>query len=102
MKQHEQAAGSRVDLVHNEAQSRYELHLDGRLVGKAEYRRQDGRIVFTHTVVEPAHEGQGFGSKLAGYALDDVKTRGIKAVAKCSFIARYVARHGKEYAGVVE
>ena len=102
MKPQEQVSGARIDLVHAQAQSRYELHLDGRLAGQAQYQRDGGRVVFTHTLVEPAHEGQGFGSKLAAFALDDVKTRGLKVVAKCSFIARYVARHEKEYGALVE
>ena len=91
-----------MNLVHNETQSRYELHLDGRMVGQAQYRREGDRIVFTHTEIAPEHEGKGLGSKLAAHALDDVKARGWKAVPKCSFIARYAARHEQAYAGVVE
>lgn len=46
-------------------QSRYELRLGDRLVGLAAYRRRDPRIVFTHTEVDAACEGRGFGSRLA-------------------------------------
>ena len=90
-----------MNFVHNETQSRYELHLDGQLAGQAQYRREGDRVLFTHTLVEPAHEGRGLGSKLAAYALDDVKSRGLKAVPKCSFIAKFAQRHGEEYADVV-
>ncbi|MFN7148052.1 MAG: GNAT family N-acetyltransferase [Microthrixaceae bacterium] len=33
---------------------RYEAHLGGALAGFAEYRRRDGRTVFTHTEVDDA------------------------------------------------
>lgn len=102
MKQQEQqSTRPRPDFVHNEAQSRYELRLDGRLVGQAQYRREGGRIVFTHTEVDRSLEGQGLGSRLAGLALDDVKMRGLQAVPQCSFIARFIQRNEKEYGALV-
>lgn len=101
MKQQEQSPAPSPGVIHNEAQCRYELHLDGRVAGQALYRREGDRIVFTHTEIEPGHEGQGLGSKLAAHALDDVKTRGLKAVPKCSFIAKYVERHEQEYGDVL-
>ena len=51
--------------------------------------------------MDPAYEGQGLGSRLAAYALDDVKSRGLKAVPQCRFIAGYIARHEKEYGELV-
>jgi uncharacterized protein len=57
--------------------------------------------VLVHTEVDPAFEGHGVGGRLAGYALDDVRRRGVAAVAQCPFVARYVRRH-PEYADVVE
>lgn len=102
MKQQEQSTPNQPEVVHNEAQSRYELRLGGRVAGQAEYSRQGERVVFTHTEIEPGHEGQGLGSKLAAFALDDVKTRGLKAVPRCSFIAGYIQRHEKEYGALVQ
>ncbi|HEY8359824.1 MAG TPA: GNAT family N-acetyltransferase [Ramlibacter sp.] len=58
-------------------------------------------VRFTHTVVEPEHEGQGLASRLAQFALDDVRTRGLKALPQCRFIARYIERHEKEYGDLV-
>src|SRR5438132_2574600 len=45
--------------------SRYELRLDGRLVGLAAYHRRDGRLALTHTEVEESCQGRGLGSRLA-------------------------------------
>ena len=101
MKQQEQSSGPGPELKHNESAGSYELHLDGRKAGEAQYQRQGDQVVFTHTEVEPGHEGQGLGSRLAAFALDDVKRKGLKAVPQCRFIASYIERHEKDYQDVV-
>jgi predicted GNAT family acetyltransferase/glutaredoxin len=91
----EAAAGSVDEAVVLDAPeaSRYELRLDGRLVGLAAYRRRDGRIAFTHTEVDETLAGRGFGSRLAAAALDDASRRGLDVVPLCPFIASYIKRH---------
>ena len=101
MKQQQQALDA-CEAGHDEAHSRYELRKDGRVVAFAQYRREGDALSFTHTEVEQALEGQGLGSRLAAYALDDVRRRGLKAVPQCSFIAGYIARHEKEYGALVK
>ncbi|MFN8077650.1 MAG: GNAT family N-acetyltransferase [Kineosporiaceae bacterium] len=82
--------------------SRYELYRDGALAGRADYELAPGVIVFTHTVVDPAFEGQGLASALVRAALDDVRRRGRGAVVpQCSFVRGYLDRHPAE-ADVVE
>ena len=78
----------------NREQNRYELRNDDSMLGFASYRL-DGAdtIVFVHTVVEPQHEGKGYGSQLARGALDDVRKTGKKVVAQCAFIAGYIDKH---------
>lgn len=88
-------------LVNNEAQSRYELHQDGKLIGQAVYRLRGDTVAFTHTEVVPEHEGKGVGAQLAGFALADVKKRGLKALPHCSFIAGYIERHAQDYGDLV-
>ena len=101
MKHQERPGSDGPELAHDEAGSRYELRLAGRVAGKAEYRREGDRIRFTHTEIDPGHEGQGLASRLAAFALDDVKTRGLKAVPQCRFIAKYIAKNEKEYGALV-
>ncbi len=72
---------------------RYEVMVDGALAGFAEYVLRDGLIVFTHTEIGDAHEGQGVGSVLARQALDDVRSRGLVVVPQCPFIAGWIDRH---------
>jgi predicted GNAT family acetyltransferase len=74
-------------------ENRYELRLDGRLVGLADYRIRDGRILFTHTEVDRSLEGQGLGSRLVEGALEDAERQGLEAVAICPFVAWYIEQH---------
>ncbi|MGZ8407105.1 MAG: GNAT family N-acetyltransferase [Caulobacteraceae bacterium] len=101
MKQQQQASGPE-ELVHNDGQSRYELRLGAQVAAKAEYQREGDAVRFTHTEVDSAYEGQGLGSRLAAFALDDVKSRGMKALPQCQFIAAYIGRHEKEYGSLVQ
>ena len=82
------------EVVNNEALRRYEGHVDGALAGFAEYQLTDELIVFTHTEVDPAFEGQGVGSAIARSALDDVREAGVRKVLPlCPFISGWIARH---------
>jgi predicted GNAT family acetyltransferase/glutaredoxin len=73
--------------------SRYELRLGGRLIGLAAYRRRNGRIAFTHTEVDEACEGRGFGSRLAEVALAIAAREKLEVVPLCPFIAHYIENH---------
>jgi uncharacterized protein len=74
---------------------RYEAHVGGSLAGWAEYTPTDEMLVFTHTEVLADFEGRGVGSALARYALDDVRCRGLRALAVCPFILDWIRRHPK-------
>lgn len=101
MKQQQQPAGGTPGFVNNEAESRYELRIDGQVAAVAEYRKDGDAVRFTHTEVDGAYGGQGLGTQLAAQALDDVKSRGMKAVPQCSFIAGYIEKNEKEYGELV-
>jgi predicted GNAT family acetyltransferase len=84
-----------ITLSDNPDAHRFELRRNGAVQAYAEYELPDGAVKFTHTEVLPGNEGQGLGSKLATFALDDVRRRGLKVVPVCSFIAGYIARHAQ-------
>lgn len=86
-----------VSVSRNADASRYEARVDGAVAGTCEYILDGSTVTFTHTVVDPAFEGQGVGSALARRALDDARADGLRVVAQCSFIAAYIQRHS-EYA----
>jgi predicted GNAT family acetyltransferase len=79
-------------VTHNAALGRYELETEHGLA-IAVYRRQGDRLVFTHTEVPRADEGQGIGSRLVREALDDARRCGFKIVPACSFVVDFVRRH---------
>ncbi len=86
---------------------RYEARTGGELAGFAAYTAatpEEGGggpvLVFTHTEVDPAFEGQGVGGTLVRGALDDVRRRGAQLVPRCSFVRAFVERHA-EYQDLV-
>jgi uncharacterized protein len=74
-------------------QSRYELRLDGRLIGLLAYRRREDRLVLTHTEVDPSCSGRGFGGKLVAAALDDAAREGLEVAPLCPFVTHYIDEH---------
>jgi len=82
-----------VTLTDNTARQRYELLAAGAVVAYTQYELPEGAVKFVHTEVPPAYEGRGFGSELARLALDDVRSRGLRVIPVCPFIAGYIRRH---------
>ena len=81
-------------VIDNPDRSRYELRDDGRLLGFTEYHeRDDGVLVFPHTVITEPKRGAGYGSTLVRAALDDVRAKGRTIVAECPFVKRFLREH---------
>ena len=79
---------------------RYELRSGDEVVGLIAYRLDEGVITLVHTEVDPAHEGQGHAATLARGALDDARSRGLRVVPSCPYVASYIEKH-PEYADLV-
>jgi predicted GNAT family acetyltransferase len=94
----EPAADIRV--TNNPEENRYEAWLGDVVAGFSEYKLRPGRIVFTHTIVEPEYEGRGIASKLVREELDDARGRGLKVTPLCPFVRSYIRRH-PEYEDMV-
>lgn len=88
---------SDIRTAHDEAGSRYTLSLDGEVIGEVVYRDGEGRRVFVHSEVQPAHEGHGYGTRLVQAALDDTREAGLKPVGRCSMVRHFLEEH-PEYA----
>lgn len=80
------------DVHDNRAEQRFELAVSGE-IAIAAYRREPGRIVFTHTVVPAELEGQGIGTRLIEAALASAREEGLSVVPQCAFVAAYLRKH---------
>ena len=80
---------------------RYKVWLGDEPVAYSEYENEPGRIVFTHTVVRPRFEGRGIGSRLAKFAVEDARARGLRITPICPFIRSWLERH-HEYDSIVD
>jgi hypothetical protein len=93
--------GRLIDLARDEKGRRYRASVDGEVIGEAEFLLTPELVVFTHTEIDPLFEGQGVGSVLIRWALDDARTRGYVVLPSCPFVRAFITRHPDEYADLV-
>lgn len=75
---------------------RYEVHLDGVLAGVLEYKVKNDRIALIHTEVRPEFEGHGVAAAITRFALDDARGRGLRVIAICPYVRRYLETHPED------
>tara|TARA_R110002020_G_scaffold5910_6_gene24303 strand:+ start:2686 stop:3057 length:372 start_codon:yes stop_codon:yes gene_type:complete len=81
-------------VIRNDERSRYELQDGDELAGFAVFELSEGgRIAFTHTQIDKAFRGRGFGDIIASESLADAARRGETIVPLCPFIASYLKDH---------
>ena len=83
------------EVRNNSEASRYEIVVDGDVVGFADYRINDDVVIFPHTVINPDRRGQGLGDVLVTGALEDVRKSGRSVVAACWFVAEFIDEHSQ-------
>jgi len=81
-----------LEVQHNSQAERFEIRL-GEHLAVLEYHLDGNDLIFTHTGVPPALEGQGIGSRLARAGLEYAKEKAYRVVPLCSFIDAYIRRH---------
>lgn len=81
-----------LQVVNNEAEGRFEVWL-GDQVAYTEYRLLKTGILFPHTEVPPAFEGQGVGGKLVRAGMAFARERGELVIPVCPFVAAFITRH---------
>ena len=79
---------------------RFEIEVDGAVLGFAEYRRRPGVITFLHTEIDPVHKGEGLGTLLVKAALDTARAEGLAVLPYCPFFRGFIDRH-REYLDLV-
>lgn len=80
----------------NPEKHRFEIDLGDGSFAIAEYRLRDGKVLFVHTEVPPAHEGMGVGTRLIQVALASARERDLKVIPICPFFAAYIKGHPEE------
>ena len=88
--------------IQHEANRVYALDKDGRVIAEATFPAASATTVnFNHTFVDPSLRGQGVANMLLTAAAADVKARGLKARATCSYAVKWFSEH-EEYADILE
>jgi uncharacterized protein len=88
-----------IAVIHNEKEHCFEATVGG-MKALLTYQRFPDRIVYNHTEVPSALEGQGLAAKLAQTALDFARASHLRVVPQCSYIASYIQKH-PEYQDLV-
>jgi predicted GNAT family acetyltransferase len=84
----------------DEAAGRYELRLDGRRVGLADFYRHGDTVVIPHTETLPEFGGRGLAGRLVRFCLDDIRDQQLRVDPACPFVAAYIRKH-PEYADLL-
>jgi predicted GNAT family acetyltransferase len=84
------------DVRRNDERHRYELVVDDRVVGIADFTREGGTIVLPHTEIDPSLRGQGLGAVLVKAVLEDVRAQGATVVPQCWYVREYLDLHPED------
>jgi predicted GNAT family acetyltransferase len=93
--------GRTIEIARDTDRRRYRAVVDGEVAAEAEFLLTPDLMVFTHTEVRPAFEGQGVGSALIRWALDDARADGYSVLPTCPFVRGFIERNADEYADLV-
>ena len=81
-------------VAHNPEAHRYELWLEDKRIGLADYSLVPGERHFVHTEVDPVFQNRGYAADLMREALADVRSNSKdKVVPVCSYVVMYMKRH---------
>ncbi|GAA3178494.1 GNAT family N-acetyltransferase [Blastococcus jejuensis] len=72
---------------------RFEVRIDGRVVGLASYHVDGGTMTLPHTEVDPSLGGRGIGTALVAGVLDAARERGLHVLPYCSFVRHFIQEH---------
>jgi predicted GNAT family acetyltransferase len=80
------------DVQHEPTRSHFKVDRDE---GQAllSYRLNGKEVIFLHTDIPAALEGQGIAGRLAKAGLEWARSNGYEVVAQCPFMASYIRKH---------
>ncbi|HEX4305191.1 MAG TPA: GNAT family N-acetyltransferase [Solirubrobacterales bacterium] len=91
---------ARIVVTDAPGRQRFEVSVDGEPAGFLVYRSRKGLLALIHTEVEERFEGRGLGGRLARFALDQARERGLAVLPFCPFVNEWMKRH-TEYVDLV-
>jgi uncharacterized protein len=94
------AVKERIEVADAPGRNRYELSIDGDVVGYTAYHARPGLVAFVHTEVDEQFQGRGVGDQLIRYALEDARARGLAVLPFCPFVKAFIERH-REFEALV-
>lgn len=81
------------EVIHQAAQNRYAIFLEGEEVGEATYTPKGDRWVFDHTFVNPVHQGKNLAAILIREAFAEIReNQHVLVEPTCSYVVRYMER----------
>jgi predicted GNAT family acetyltransferase len=81
-------------VIHNQELSRYEIWLGDEKIGHADYEDVNGELHFTHTEVDPVHQGKNYAAILTREALADIDANNLgKVWPVCPYTVKYMQTH---------
>jgi hypothetical protein len=87
------SAAERIEVADAPERERYELSIDGEVLGFTEYRARPGLIAFLHTEVDDRVQGRGLGDRLIREALEDARAGELAVLPFCPFVKAFIERH---------
>lgn len=82
-----------VDVTDNAAAGRFELRVDGDLIGFAMYSGCDGTVSIPHVETLAEHRGRGNASRLLDGVVDILRATGRSVNPVCPFAVAYFDDH---------
>jgi predicted GNAT family acetyltransferase len=73
--------------------SRFIATVDGEQAGFIVYRLRPGLVALIHTEVDERFEGRGIGGRLARFALEQARAKGLEVLPFCPFVNEWMRRH---------
>jgi hypothetical protein len=80
-------------VVENADEGRYEIVVDGEVAGFTRVDIDGDVATFPHTEIASEFEGHGLASELIRGALDDVRSKGLRVVARCPFVRAFIDKN---------
>jgi predicted GNAT family acetyltransferase len=73
--------------------NRFIATVDGEQAGFIVYRLRPGLVALIHTEVDERFEGRGIGGRLARFALEQARAKGLEVLPFCPFVNEWMRRH---------